>query len=101
MMDIGSFFIIAIGAIIYFIPAANAYSRKHKSAAAITAANLFFGWTILGWLLCLVWSYSGNTQAADPGAPSPETHVRCPECRELVIRDARKCKHCGCALIPQ
>ncbi len=21
--------------------------------------------------------------------------------RELVIHDARKCKHCGCALIPQ
>jgi hypothetical protein len=34
-------------------------------------------------------------------APTPATHVRCPECRELVIHDARKCKHCGCALIPQ
>lgn len=33
--------------------------------------------------------------------PSPKTHVRCPDCRELVLKDARKCKHCGCALIPQ
>ena len=73
----------------------------HKSTAAIFAANLFFGWTLIGWLLCLVWSYSGNRHTTDPGAPTPETHVRCPECRELVIRDARKCKHCGCALIPQ
>ena len=32
---------------------------------------------------------------------TPETHVRCPDCRELVLRDARKCKHCGTALIPQ
>lgn len=31
----------------------------------------------------------------------PSTHVRCPECRELVRRDARKCKHCGTALVPQ
>lgn len=32
---------------------------------------------------------------------TPDTHVKCPDCRELVLRDARKCKHCGCALIPQ
>ena len=100
-MELGSFFLLAVGALIYFIPAINAASRKHNSAAAITAANLFFGWTLLGWLLCLVWSYSGNRQLVAAGAPSPDTHVRCPECRELVIRDARKCKHCGCALIPQ
>lgn len=29
-----------------------------------------------------------------------ETHVRCPDCRELVRSDARKCKHCGTALVP-
>lgn len=27
------------------------------------------------------------------------THVRCPDCRELVRKDARKCKHCGTTLI--
>lgn len=32
---------------------------------------------------------------------TPDTHVHCPDCRELVRRDARKCKHCGTALIPQ
>jgi hypothetical protein len=101
MMDGGTFLVLIIAGLIYFIPALNAASRKHNSGAAITAANLFFGWTIIGWLLCLVWSYSGNRRIVEAGAPSPETHVRCPECRELVIHDARKCKHCGCALIPQ
>lgn len=33
--------------------------------------------------------------------PTPETHVRCPDCRELVRMDARRCKHCGVGLIPQ
>lgn len=33
--------------------------------------------------------------------PRPETHVRCPDCRELVLRGARVCKHCGCRLVPQ
>ncbi len=36
-----------------------------------------------------------------PGVPTPETHVKCPECAELVLKEARKCKHCGSALIPQ
>lgn len=30
-----------------------------------------------------------------------DSHVKCPDCRELVLRDARKCKHCGCGLVPQ
>lgn len=33
--------------------------------------------------------------------PTPATHVKCPDCRELVLQDASKCKHCGCALVPQ
>lgn len=34
-------------------------------------------------------------------AVTPATHVRCPSCRELVRKDARKCKHCSERLIPQ
>lgn len=33
--------------------------------------------------------------------PTPKTHVRCPDCAELVLKQASKCKHCGCVLIPQ
>lgn len=34
-------------------------------------------------------------------AITPQSHVKCPDCRELVRHDARKCKHCGTALVPQ
>ena len=37
----------------------------------------------------------------DKSTPSPRTHVKCLDCRELVIKDARICKHCGCKLVPQ
>ena len=30
-----------------------------------------------------------------------KTHRRCPDCRDIVRRDARKCKHCGATLVPQ
>ena len=39
---------------------------------------------------------SSQAAKADDGQ-----HVRCPECRELVRADARKCKHCGAALDPE
>lgn len=46
--------------------------------------------------------YSGSTYAfTSEGIATPDTHVRCPDCRELVRKDARKCRHCGTALIPQ
>lgn len=32
---------------------------------------------------------------------TPDTHVRCPDCRELVRKDANVCKHCRAKLIPQ
>ncbi|TEA78666.1 hypothetical protein [Allopusillimonas ginsengisoli] len=33
-------------------------------------------------------------------APSPKTHVTCPDCAEMVKKEARVCKHCGCKLTP-
>jgi hypothetical protein len=33
--------------------------------------------------------------------PTRDTHVKCPDCRELVLKEANVCKHCGCKLIPQ
>lgn len=40
-------------------------------------------------------------QAADYNMATPKSHVKCPECRELVFKDASKCKHCGTVLVPQ
>ena len=35
---------------------------------------------------------------ADPFAPHPSTHCRCPDCAELILHQARVCKHCGCKI---
>jgi hypothetical protein len=55
-------------AFVNFVPTIVALVRKHRSAPAISALNLLFGWTLLGWVLLLVW-------AAWPrrDAPQPET----------------------------
>lgn len=41
---------------IYMIPTCVAASRQHRNTMAIAVLNLFFGWTLLGFVGCLVWS---------------------------------------------
>jgi len=62
------------------------------------------GWFLLGLvfgLFALFVIAVLPSRERDKDAPSPDTHVRCPDCRELVRRDARVCKHCSCTLVPQ
>jgi len=72
--------------------------------AASARGRSGFGWFLLGLLfslLALIVVLVLPSKKTDPNAPTPETHVRCPDCRELVLKEARVCKHCGCKLIPQ
>lgn len=87
--------------IVYFIPVVVASSRNHRSTGAIFLVNLLLGWSIIGWLWALIWASTGNVERVDPNAPTPQTHVKCPDCAELVRAEARVCKHCGCKLVPQ
>lgn len=43
-------FWVAVGAV-YFLPALIAYRRRVPRAGLILAANLAFGWTVIGWIL--------------------------------------------------
>lgn len=57
---------------------------------------------LLGLILVLVLPrQSAETQDADEEVAPKFADVRCPDCRELVRADARKCKHCGSALVPK
>ena len=42
-----------------------------------------------------------GSKKRDPNAPRPDTHVRCPDCKELILKEAKVCKHCGCKLVSQ
>jgi hypothetical protein len=48
---------------IYFLPTIIALARGHLSALAIFFLNLFLGWTMICWLIALIWSCTGNTVA--------------------------------------
>lgn len=67
-----------------------------------------FGWFLLGGLFSVIALVLVALLPSRKAAPivvggevaTPETHVRCPDCRELVRNDARVCKHCGTKLVP-
>ena len=50
---------LAILVVGYFLPSIIASVRHHQSSLAITAVNIIFGLTFIGWCIALIWSLSG------------------------------------------
>lgn len=46
---------------IYFFPTFVASRRRHNNTVAIGVLNLLLGWTVLGWIIALVWSLTADT----------------------------------------
>lgn len=64
--------ILFIGAVLlYFLPSMVGYNKKN--AGSIIILNIFLGWTLIGWVVALVWAASVDSDQAPP--PSfPHTH---------------------------
>ena len=45
---------------IHFLPTFVAFVREHRHAVLILVLNIFFGWTIIGWLVLLIWAAVGE-----------------------------------------
>ena len=64
-----------VAVLLYFLPTVVALIRGHLSALAIFLLNLFLGWTLIGWIIALIWSCTGNTSAnfyrLEPSAAGP------------------------------
>lgn len=51
-----SFILIILLLGLYFLPAITAVARKKKNNTAIFLMNLFLGWSIIGWIIALIWA---------------------------------------------
>lgn len=54
----------AIVIALYLLPTIIAYSRHHKQLMPLAIVNFFFGWTMLGWVACLAWSFQSYRSEA-------------------------------------
>jgi hypothetical protein len=44
------------GMLMYFLPTIIAVARSKRDIGAILVLNLFLGWTLIGWVIALVWA---------------------------------------------
>jgi hypothetical protein len=51
---------------------------------------------LFGWWGMIILGKTHEVRGANGETPS--SHVRCPDCKELVLKEARVCKHCMCRL---
>jgi hypothetical protein len=78
-----------VAVLLYFLPTVVALIRGHLSALAIFLLNLFLGWTLIGWIIALIWSCTGNTSAnfyrLQAGAPGPNGPIPQPRSVSLWL----------------
>jgi hypothetical protein len=60
---ISAILLLGVAIFVYLFPTCVAAHRKHNNESAILALNLFLGWTLLGWVIALVWALTDNTSA--------------------------------------
>ena len=55
--------VLTIGAAVYFLPTIVAIARGKLSGAGVMIMNFVLGWTVIGWVVCFIWAFTGRTKA--------------------------------------
>lgn len=61
-MEIAERIFLVVGAILYFVPTVLAWWMQVKSTRVIFYVNLVFGWTIVGWIVALMWAIAERNE---------------------------------------
>ena len=59
-----------VALIAYLVPSIVAEERNSKKLHPIIIANVFLGWTLVGWVVALVWACAKDKKA-DHGVTQP------------------------------
>lgn len=47
-----------VGFLLYWLPTIIAFCRNHHNRTAIAVVNLLLGWSIVGWIVALIWAFT-------------------------------------------
>lgn len=62
---------------------------KKRNAGAIFVLNLLLGWTVIGWIVALVWALTVDS------APQAQNPWTCPACHRGIQPGDRFCRSCA------
>jgi hypothetical protein len=79
--------------LLYFLPAI--IGREKRDATGIFLLNLFLGWTLIGWLIALVWACSAEPYHSVRLVPVPAGGRFCTQCGTFAYPQAHFCTACG------
>ncbi|MDE2991007.1 MAG: superinfection immunity protein [Chloroflexota bacterium] len=61
----GAFLITIVSIVVYMCPTIIGFIRGQPNKWAIAALNVLLGWTVIGWIVALVWSLSAPTRQVE------------------------------------
>ena len=93
-MESGFLTLFFFGACFYLLPAVISIVRRTGHGVAIRVINIFFGWTVLGWIAALIWSIVEAPQKST----MDDKLVACPRCRRANKSTRSECMACGAGL---
>lgn len=50
--------------VLFFLPTIVALRRDHHNRVPIALVNVLLGWTVLGWIVALVWAFTATSVPA-------------------------------------
>ena len=87
------------GIALYFLPTIIAAARHKTNLVGIFLVNFLLGWSVIGWIVALVWAIS--TERVDFTPPAQQTWAPqparrfCPSCGRENQMGAHFCAFCG------
>ncbi|HEY1677758.1 MAG TPA: superinfection immunity protein [Candidatus Sulfotelmatobacter sp.] len=55
---------IGFSAVLYFLPSIIALVRNKRDTLAIFLLNFFLGWSVIGWIVALIWAAKNDVPVA-------------------------------------
>jgi len=89
-------FLLFLG-LMYFLP--TIIGRDKSDAGLIFLVNLLLGWTVVGWIVALIWACAADTRPVPVRfVPVASSGRFCSQCGSLSVGGAHYCTACGRAV---
>ena len=91
---------ISLVLLLYFVPSVVANARSHRNTAAIVTLNILLGWTLLGWIIALIWALTYPRPLVEQRSVATVRGSFCSACGRSIPDGAKFCPGCGDPVAP-